>query len=148
MTKRFTAIVCIAALLTASAGMAVAQNASAIAERRALLKQIGDAVGPLGRMLRREQAFDLAIVQASFGVLATNAARLPAAFPADSRTGDTKALPVIWDRKPEFEALFNRMSTQAAAARTRVTDEASFRAAAPQVLGVCGECHRSFRAAN
>jgi cytochrome c556 len=138
-----------AALVTGAAGYAAAQNLAPITQRKALLKEIGDGIGPIGPMLRRERPFDLAVVQASLTVIARNTPQLPALFPPDSRTGgETRALPALFDRKAEVDALFGRLTTAATAARTGITDEATFRAQFPGVLAVCGECHRSFRAAN
>jgi cytochrome c556 len=137
------------ALAVGVAGYAAAQNLAPITQRKALLKEIGDSVGPIGPMLRRERPFDLAAVQASLTIIARNAPQLPALFPSDNRTGgDTRALPALFERKAEVDALFARLGTAATAARTAITDEATFRAQMPGVLGVCGECHRTYRAAN
>lgn len=131
------------------AGIALAQNAGAITQRRAYLKEMGDASAPVGRMVRGETPFDLAPVQAFLDIVARNAERLPAQFPPDSRTGgETRALPAIWERHSEFTGLFARLRERAVAARAAITNEATFRPNITQVLGVCGECHRPFRAAN
>jgi cytochrome c556 len=146
--RRSLVVAVVLATAAAVGGAALAQNAATIAQRRALLKTMGDSVGPIGPMLRREQPFALEPVQRALATIAATAPQMPPLFPNDARTGDTRALAAIWERKPEFEALFARLGSTATAARAAVVDEASFRAQMPAVLGVCGECHRPFRAAN
>lgn len=147
--RRSIALLIAATLAVGAVGYATAQNLAPITQRRALLKEIGDSTGPIGPMLRRERPFELAPVQAFLTIAARNAPQLPALFPPDSRTGgETRALPALFERKAEVDALFGRLATAAAAARTGITDEATFRAQLPAVLAICGECHRAFRAAN
>lgn len=137
-------ILVLASFLALGVGGAVAQDA--IAARKALFKEMGAAAGPIGKMLRGEDAFDLAKVKAGLDLLGKNAKALPANFPENSKTGDTKALPVIWDNKPKFEGLFAKLASDAAAASAAIKDEASFKAEMGKVLGNCGACHNDFRA--
>ena len=60
--------------------------------------------------------------------------------------GKTEALPVIWEKKAEFEAGYTKISADADAAAGAIKDEASLKAEMPKVLGNCGSCHRNFRA--
>lgn len=135
----------IAALLAATAAPALADS-PAIAQRKALLKEMGQAAGPVGKMLRGDDAFDLAKVQNALKVIAANTAKLPDLFPDDSQTGDTKALPAIWQNKSDVVARFGKLHQEAAAAAPAITDEASFKAQMPKVLGNCGACHQTYRA--
>lgn len=125
---------------------AVAQSA-AIQARKDILKTFGPASRAPGLMLRGEQPFDLAAVQASLKVFAEAAPKLPALFPNDSQTGgDTKALPLIWQEKDKFNAIFAKFEADSKAAMTSITNEASFKTEMPKVLGNCGTCHTSYRA--
>lgn len=133
------------ALAVAATGVAIGQNAQSIAQRRAIFKEMGDALAPVGPMVRSQAPFQLEAVQNALAVIERNAQRLPNAFPPDSRTGDTNALPAAFERLPEVQALFARLGSQATAARAAIRDEASFRATMPGVLGICAECHRGFR---
>jgi cytochrome c556 len=97
-------------------------------------------------MLRGEQPFDLATVQAALKVFAEGAPKLPALFPNDSQTGDTKALPVIWQEQDKFKAIFTKLESDSKAAMTAITNEATFKTEMPKVLGNCGTCHTTYRA--
>lgn len=134
-----------AALVSVGVTTAVAQSA-AIQARKDVLKTFGPASRAPGLMLRGEQPFDLATVQASLKVFADGAPKLPALFPADSQTGDTKALPVIWQEKDKFNAIFAKLEADSKAAMTAITNEATFKTEMPKVLGNCGACHNSYRA--
>jgi cytochrome c556 len=117
-----------------------------IEARKAILKTFGTAVRDPGLMLRGETPFDLAKVQATLKVFAEGSPKLPALFPANSQTGDTKALPAIWTEQDKFNAIFTKLAADATAAGSAITDEASFKTEMPKVLGNCGACHNSYRA--
>ncbi|WP_428030477.1 c-type cytochrome [Ancylobacter sp.] len=144
MVRRLTVALAAGMITTISATAVVAQ-ADVIKERQTLLKQFGDVTKPVGGMLRGNTAFDLATVQAALDAYAKNAKVLPTLFPEGSGTGDTEALPAIWQDKAKFDGLFGKLGTDAAAARVAITDEASFKANFPGVIRTCGTCHDSFR---
>jgi cytochrome c556 len=77
---------------------------------------------------------------------ANAAAKAPLLFPEDSKTGDTNALPAIWENKADFDARFKKFGDDAIAASTSIVDEASFRATIPGVLKNCVGCHEQYRA--
>lgn len=135
----------LAAVLAVTASQAFA-NSPAIGERKALLKEMGQASGPVGKMLRGDDTFDLAKVQAALKVIAANTSKLPEFFPEDSQTGDTKSLPAIWQNKSDVVGRFGKLHQEASAAGLAITDEASFKAEMPKVLGNCGACHQNYRA--
>jgi cytochrome c556 len=134
-----------AALIAAVAGVASA-NPAVIKERQDILKSWGPASRAPGLMLRGEQAFAIEPVQAALRAFADGSSKLPALFPPDSQTGgDTRALPVIWQRKDEFNAIFAKLQADSRAALTAITNEATFRTEMPKVLANCGACHNTFR---
>jgi cytochrome c556 len=124
---------------------AIAQ-ADVIAERRQVFKAMGETGTAIGKMVRAEAPFDLAVVQEGLRKIAQHSKTLPKLFPPESATGDTKALPAIWADKAKFDALFAKLDADATAALGTVKDEASLRAAAPRVFANCGACHTDFRA--
>lgn len=132
-------------LVAIGLGAAYAQS-NAITERKDLKKGFGEAVRPIGPMLRGEAPFELAKVQNALNVIANGAPKAAQLFPAGSGTGDTKALPAIWTDNAKFLGLFTKLEADAKAAQASIKDEASFKAEMGKVLGNCGACHNEFRA--
>lgn len=135
----------VAIILSAGIG-AVLADADVIAQRRALMKSNGDSAKTLGGMLKGAP-FNLAAAQASLKTFVDVAAKMPAMFPENSKTGGgTAALPAIWENKSDFNARFAAFGKDAAAAQAAVADEASFKANVPKVFQNCGGCHEKYRA--
>jgi cytochrome c556 len=145
--RRRVAIACALTTLAAVGGTAIAQNPSAITERKALLKEMGDATfRPIGAMLRGEAPYDAALVATSLAAMQRNVPRIAQLFPADSQTGDTSALPAIWQNRTDFDARWQRLATEAAAAGPRITDVNSLRAVfGPLLRDNCVACHDRYR---
>jgi cytochrome c556 len=127
-------------------GAAYAQG-NVIAERRAGLKRMGEhmeAMKPISdsRGDPRPAVVRIDEMIAWYRVL-------PSKFPAGSGTGDTKALPAIWQDFARFEqanaALLGQLNTLRAAAASGdgAAFQAAYQATGPQF---CGGCHRPFRA--
>ncbi len=134
------------------AGLAIALGATAvlaqdvIAQRRDIMKGVGAATRDPGAMLKGEQPFDLAKVQASLATYQDAAKKMPGLYPAGSQTGgDTSAAPKIWEDPAGFKAAFDKFAADAAAAAAAIKDDASFKANFPNVLKNCGSCHESYR---
>ena len=128
---------------------AVAQNIEVIKSRQAAYKAMAAATKGPSDMLKGAAPFDMKIVSASLDVYIDASKKLPGLFPEDSKTGnDTQALPVIWEKKSEFDALMTKFGTDATAAKASIKDEATFKTEFPKVVANCGACHRTFRAAN
>ena len=134
--------------IAASAGVALAavSGAEAIKERRALMKHDGEVTKPLVPMLRGKSPFDLATVQKALRTYENAAEKEPALFPPDSKTGDTHALPAIWedDNLADLDARFKKFGEDAKAALASIKDEASFKATMPGVLNNCDGCHEKY----
>jgi cytochrome c556 len=129
-----------------SVGLAAETGADAIKDRRALMKANGDATKPIVPMLKGAAPFDLATVQIALKTYSDAAEKMPALFPPDSKTGDTNALPAIWDNMADVDARFEKLGKDAAAALADVKDEASFKAIMPNFFKNCGGCHEKYRA--
>ncbi|THD43911.1 MAG: cytochrome c [Bradyrhizobium sp.] len=134
--------------IAASMGVALAAGDDAIKERRDLMKANGEASKPLVPMLKGSAPFDLATVQKALKTYENAAAKMPDLFPPDSKTGDTHALPAIWedDNKADLDARFKKLGDDAAAALVSVKDDASFKATMPAFFNNCGGCHEKYRA--
>lgn len=143
--KNSARLLVISAIALAGATAAFAAS-PAIKERKAVLKGFGDATKPVAGMLKGQAAFDLATVQKALGVYEAGAKKLPSLFPADSKTGDdTEALPKIWEDTAKFDAIFDKLAKESAAAMASIKDEASFKATFPKLLGNCKACHDDYR---
>jgi cytochrome c556 len=142
MRRSFLAL----AALIAGTGAVLAQAPDPITARKDAFKSWGAAAREPGQMLRGEAAFDLAKAQNLLKTLAEGAPKMAALFPESSKSGDTKALPVIWEKKADFDALFVKLANDATAAQAAIKDEASFKTELPKVLGNCGACHNTYRA--
>jgi cytochrome c556 len=139
-----------ALVIAASAAVALAAvtGAEAIKERRALMKADGVVTKAVFQMLQGRAPFDLATVQKALKTYQNAASKEPALFPPDSKTGDTNALPVIWDddNLADLDARFKKLGSDATAALGAIKDEASFKATMPDVLKNCDGCHEKYHA--
>jgi cytochrome c556 len=139
--KRFVLVATMLAL-----GISFAAAESPIAERKALMKKNGDAAKLGAQFVKGEAPFDLAKAKAIFATYAAAAAKMPALFPADSKTGEkTEALPVIWEKMDDFKAKFQKLGADAKAAEAKVTDLDSFKTQFSAVQKNCGGCHQTYR---
>ncbi|MBX9757972.1 MAG: cytochrome c [Beijerinckiaceae bacterium] len=146
MTFGIKAAGALALALVIGAGAAMAQS-DAVAQRRAAMKAIGDGNRGPAAMLRGEQAFDLAAVQAQLKVIEASATSSLTLYPENSKTGgDTAALPKIWEMKADFDARMTKFAADAKAAQVAIKDEASFKSEFPALLKSCGGCHTDYRA--
>ena len=138
-----TLLVCVA--LGAAISSASSQE-DPIAKRRQIYKSFGQAAKEPGAMLKKEQPFELAKVQAALRTFQDGSRKLPDLFPENSKTGgETAALPIVWEDKAKFNALFVKFDQDTTAALAAITDEATFRSEFPKVLRDCGGCHDTFR---
>ena len=123
----------------------LAQN-DPIAARKALMKTNGGAAGQGAKFMKGEEPFNLAKAQAIFATYQDVAAKAPALFPDNSKTGgDTASLPAVWETKADFEAKLAKFGVDAKDAAAKVKDEASFKAIFPEVQKNCGGCHQTYR---
>ncbi|HUI94977.1 MAG TPA: cytochrome c [Xanthobacteraceae bacterium] len=127
-------------------GISTAFADDPIATRKALMKENGKQAGYGTKVMKGEEPFDLAKAKAIFASYENAAAKAPALFPDDSKTGgDTAALPAVWEHKDDFDAKLKKLGEDAKAAEAKVVDEASFKATFPAVQKNCGGCHETYR---
>jgi cytochrome c556 len=135
----------VAAVLISGIGVAVAQG-DVVNQRQTILKTFGAATRDPGAMLRGEAPFDIAKVKASLATFKSGSPQLGALFPDASLTATgSKALPIIGTERDKFVAIFTKLTADATAAETSITDEATFKAEFGKVLANCGACHRVYR---
>jgi cytochrome c556 len=135
----------VATLLALGGSFAIAQQ-DPIATRKALMKKNGDEAKIGTQFMKGEAPFDLAKAKAIFATYADAASKAPSLFPDNSKSGgDTAALPVIWEKKDDFNARLKKLGEDAKDAQAKVTDEASFKAVFPTVQKNCGGCHETYR---
>ncbi|HXF54634.1 MAG TPA: cytochrome c [Hyphomicrobiaceae bacterium] len=137
----------VALLIAVGGSIAYAQSSGekAIAERKALMKEQSAAGREPSAMLKGEMPFDLAKVQDALKKLQETSLKAKTLFPDDSKTGDTRALPVIWEKKAQFLAAFDKLNADAKAAAAAIKDEASFKAEWGKVAANCAACHKEYR---
>lgn len=138
------ALITIVGMLLVSGVGALAQQSDIIRQRQALMKDNQEQVRSLSGMARGQAPFSAPTVQAALQRLERNAAQIPALFPENSFSGETNALPVIQERKADFD---NRAMTLARGAQSAaaVTDQASLQAAVQTIGQSCGSCHETYR---
>jgi hypothetical protein len=139
----------ISSLLFLMAGLTFAQaQTDVIAQRRAIMKGVGQANADVGKIAKGEAPFDLAKVKALLSAAQEASVKMPALFPETSKTGDTAALPKVWQTKADFDARWKKLGEDAAALQIAVTDQASFKAKMSDFGKNCGGCHEGYRQKN
>lgn len=142
---KFATAFAVVAIVSLGATAVVAQQ-DPIAARQALMKENGKAAGAAAKMIKGEAPFDLATAKKSFAVFEDAAAKMPALFPANSKTGgDTTAAPKIWESMDDFKAKFVKFGEDAKTAGASVKDLDSLKAAMGVMGKNCGGCHETYR---
>jgi cytochrome c556 len=133
------------AAVAAVVSVAMAQS-DPVAQRKALMKANGQNAGALNRMVRGEEPFDAAKVNAAFVQFSETAEKLPTLFPEPPKSGeDTRALPKIWETKSDFDAriVTFRKAVEDNKDKAKTLDE--LKVVLPQVSKTCGDCHEPYR---
>lgn len=141
--KTRIALVLLAAVFGATA---VVAQSDPIAARKAMMKGNGAQARIGAAMVKGEAPFDLAKAKKVFATYQEAAEKMPALFPANSKTGgETTAAPKIWEDAAGFKAAFAKFGADAKAAEASVKDLDSFKAAFGTVAKNCGGCHETYR---
>ncbi|WP_160310524.1 c-type cytochrome [Microvirga vignae] len=123
----------------------LAQQGDPIRQRQDLMKSNQEQVRLLTGMSRGQVPFNATQAQAALQRIEQNAQQIPMLFPANSQQGKTSALPVIWERKADFDARATKLGQDAKAAQNGITDQASLQGAVQRVGQNCGGCHETYR---
>jgi cytochrome c556 len=142
MRKTMVALACIA-LSTGTAVMA--QQSEPIRQRQALMKNNQEQMRTLTGIARGQVPFDANVVQTAMQRLEQNATQIPPLFPPNSQSGETAALPVIWQQKADFDTKAMKLAQDAKTGVTRVTNPATLQAELQALGQNCGSCHQVYR---
>jgi cytochrome c556 len=124
---------------------AIAQS-DPIAERKLLMKGNADGARNVNRMVRAEDPFDVAKVNAAFAQWTETADKLPGLFPEPPKPGqDTRALPKIWETKADFDAKIASFGKAVADSKDKVKTLDELKVAFPIVSKACNDCHEPYR---
>ena len=137
----------LAAMLAAAAASSVLAQSDPIATRKGLMKGNNDNARNVLQMIRGQQPFDVAKVDAAFAQWAESAQKLPAQFPPDSKTGQkTRAAPAVWEHKADFDAKAAAFGKAVAENRPRARKSLDdLKAAFAPVNDACDNCHKDYR---
>jgi cytochrome c556 len=116
-----------------------------IHQRQELMKNNQEQMRALTGMSRGQVPFNVAMAQAALQQIEQNARLIPSLFLAGSEQGSTAALPIILERKADFDARAAKLEQDAKAALAGVSSQASLQAAIQQIGQNCGACHETYR---
>jgi cytochrome c556 len=142
---KLSLIAAAAAVAVLCASGVVAQQ-DPIAARKALMKANNDNAKIAVAIMRGNEPFDAAKVNAAFDQWADTAKKFGALFPDSSKTGDTRALPAVWTERAKFDAEIAKFAKDIADTRAKAASGVDGLKAAMAVIGKdCGSCHETFR---
>ena len=129
-----------------AAGLAASSPSQAdeYPERVNLMKDMGKNLGPIGKAVKGEMAADYPAMAKMAAAIRDDSLKLKDMFPAGTDVGDTRALPVIWEKKADFDAYFDKLASAAdALAKEAATGSvADLKASFAAVASNCGGCHK------
>ena len=123
---------------------AVTAQQDPIAARKAIMKANGEQAGIGAKMNRGEEPFALDKAKKIFATY-QKVAEAHTLWPESSKTGDTAALPAVWENKADFDAKLTKLANDAKAAEAAVKDLDTFKAQFTEVQKNCGGCHQTYR---
>lgn len=137
VTAGFMSIALTAPLLAQDAAMS---GADAIAKRQELMKSNGQTAKALSSITAME-------AEGHAQTLVDNFTALMDLFPEDSQSGDTKALPAIWENKADFDAKMKNAleASKVVLAAAQSGDDAAFEEARKALGDACFACHQTYR---
>jgi cytochrome c556 len=136
-------VLAVAALAVGISAVA-AQQQDPIKARQAIMKANGQQAQIGSKMMKGEEAFSLDKAKKIFATY-QETAKAHELFPDSTKSGDTAALPAVWENKADFDAKMTKLVNEAKAAEAKVKDEATFKAEFAEVQKNCGGCHQTYR---
>jgi cytochrome c556 len=124
---------------------AVVAQSDPIAARKAIMKENGAQSRIATEMIEGKRPFDLAAAKKVLATFADSATKVKPLFPENSKSGDTAALPAIWEKKADFDAKLAKFGDEAKAAEAKVKDLDTFKTEVNEVRKNCGGCHQPYR---
>ena len=142
MIRTIVAMVAVAVGVTA-----VLAQGEPLSERKALMKKNNQHAKGLNSMVKGETPFNAAEADAAFTQWGATAAKFPDLFPENSKTGETRALPKIWESNADFRAKNAAFGKAVADHKGKAKSLDGLKAAMPAVNKTCNDCHELYRAA-
>jgi cytochrome c556 len=126
--------------ITTDPALAALSPEEMVAKRQAIMKEDGGILRGAGALSGAE-----AVTAADH--LIANFSNLTVLFPEGSAVGDSEALPVIWEKNADFQAILVTAVTAATAMKTAAAagDATAYADAIKAVGATCGQCHQTFR---
>jgi cytochrome c556 len=141
MIRTVLAVAVVAAGVTA----AMAQS-DLLSQRKALMKQNGQHAAAASKMVKGEEPFDVAKVNAAFAQWTETAQKLPSLFPEPPKPGEeTRALPKIWENKADFDAKIAAFAKAVSENKDKAQTLDELKDAMPNIGKACGGCHEPYR---
>lgn len=146
--KLVVAAAAVSALAIGAASVATSspEGTKAIEARHEAMEHIGNAMGSLAAIAKKEAPFDAAVVAKNAGAIAENLEKAASFFPEGSEKGEaeTWAKPEIWANYSDFEMKLEAAQVEAQALKA-VTKEAAFGPALGKLGNSCKSCHQDYR---
>jgi cytochrome c556 len=124
---------------------AVVAQSDPIAGRRAGMKAVGEQNRIATEMIEGKRPFNQADAKKVLATFNEHATKLKDMFPDTSKTGDTNALPSIWENRSDFDAKLAKFASDSKAAEGKVNNLDSFKTEMTEVRKNCGGCHQTYR---
>jgi cytochrome c556 len=139
-------------LRTVTAVAVVALGATALIAQTDPIKARKDLMEGNGRqarlgseMVQAKRPFNLDDAKKVFATFQEAGEKAPALFPEGSNSGDTAALPAVWENKTDFDARLAKLASDSKAAIEATKDLDTFKAQFTEVVKNCGGCHQVYR---
>ncbi len=141
--KKFTllfAVLCFAPLLMAA-------DVDPAQERHERMEKVGDAVKPLGGMLKGELDFDAALAMASFMTMQEQIDGIGELFPEGSYVeGEKRAAKAVWANRADFDQKMSDFSAALdGAIASNPQDLQSLQPVVKGLIDNCKGCHEDYR---
>jgi cytochrome c556 len=125
---------------------AVMAQSDPLSQRKALMKGNVENASAVNKMVRGENPFDAAKVNAAFAQWEETAQKLPTLFPEPPKPGqETRALPKIWETKADFDAKIAAFAKAVADNKDKAKTLDELKVAFPNVSTACTNCHDPYR---
>ncbi len=135
-----------AVVLAVGAATAATVADDPIEARQTLMKNVGSAMQVAGNMARGETEFEPRAAHMAMRTINSSIIGAMELFPEGTDSGDTRALPEIWDNMDDFLAKAEALrEASQAAIDAEPQDLDSFRPLVADVGNNCSACHEDYR---
>src|SRR5437763_3179670 len=116
----------LAVAVVALGATALVAQTDPIKARKDLMEANGKQAKAGNEMIQGKQPFNLDAAKKVFATFEEAGEKAPALFPDTSKTGETAALPAVWENKADFDARLAKLSTDSKAAIDATKDLDTF----------------------